>query len=199
MDKIRCPMLGAAYYPEDWDESEQAHDIAMMVKAGINVVRIGEFAWAKMEPREGEYDFSWMHRVMEKLDKAGIKVILGTPSATPPNWVEEKDPEMRLLDDIGLRHDHGGRRHCCSNNPTYLRCSLEIAEAMAKEFGNDPRVIGWQIDNEIAAFDYGCFCPHCIRAFREHLQARYGTIDELNRRWNCNIFSQWYDSFEQIP
>ena len=199
MNKLRYPLLGAAYYPEDWDEAEQAHDISMMVRAGINVVRIGEFAWAKMEPREGKYDFSWLHRVMEKLDRAGIRVILGTPSATPPNWVEEKDPEMRLLDDVGLRHDHGGRRHCCSNNPAYIHYSLKIAEAMAKEFGADPRVIGWQIDNEIAAFDYGCFCPHCISAFREHLKARYGTIEELNRRWNCNIFSQWYDSFDQVP
>lgn len=199
MKNIRRPMLGAAYYPEAWEEDQQDYDIAMMVKAGITVVRIGEFAWRKMEPKEGEYDFSWLHRVMDKLDRAGIRVILGTPSATPPIWLEEKDPEMRLLDDVNLRHDHGGRRHCCSNNPTYVEYSLGIAEKMVQEFGDDPRVIGWQIDNEIAAFDYGCFCPHCIRAFQEHLKARYGTIENLNKRWNLHLFSQAYDSFEQVP
>ncbi len=196
---IRRPMLGAAYYPEAWDESEQEQDIAMMRAAGISVVRIGEFAWHRMEPREGEYDFSWLHRVMDKLQKADIRVILGTPSACPPIWVEEKDPIMRLLDDLDQRHQHGGRRHCCSNNPTYLHYSLKIAEAMAKEFGRHPNVIGWQIDNEIAAFDYGCFCPHCIREFQNHLKARYGTIENLNQRWNLDLFSQAYEDFSQVP
>ena len=195
----RYPLLGAAYYPEAWDESEQDHDIAWMQKAGITVVRMGEFAWKKMEPQEGDFHFGWLHRVMDKLDAAGIRVILGTPSATPPLWLEEKDPEMRLLDDLDQRHQHGGRRHCCSNNPTYQSYSLRIAEKMAQEFGSDPRVIGWQIDNEIAAFDYGCFCPHCIRAFRDHLEQRYGTIENLNRRWNLALFSQAYDSFDQVP
>ena len=199
MSTIRYPMLGAAYYPEAWDESEQDHDIAMMQKGGITVVRIGEFAWKKMEPKEGEFDFSWLHRVMDKLDKAGIRVILGTPTATPPIWVEEKDPEMRILDENGQRRDHGGRRHCCSNNPTYVEYSLGITEKMAREFGADPRVIGWQIDNEIAAFGFGCFCPNCAQGFIQHLAARYGTIDELNRRWNLHLFSQAYDSFEQVP
>ena len=199
LQDTRRPMLGAAYYPEAWDEAEQEHDIAWMRKAGITVVRMGEFAWRKMEPREGEFHFEWLHRVMDRLDAAGIRVILGTPSATPPIWLEEKDPEMRLLDDLDQRHQHGGRRHCCSNNPTYQAYSLRIAEEMAKEFGADPRVIGWQIDNEIAAFDYGCFCPHCVAGFREHLKARYGTIENLNRRWNLNLFSQEYDDFSQVP
>ena len=196
---IRRPMLGAAYYPEAWPESEQTRDIAMMQKAGITVVRIGEFAWHKMEPREGEYDFSWLHRVIGRLEQAGIRVILGTPSACPPIWLEEKDPEMRLIDDMDQRHQHGGRRHCCSNNPTFLRYSVKIAEEMAKEFGHHPNVIGWQIDNEIAAFDFGCYCPHCVREFRNHLENRYGTVEHLNERWNLNLFSQAYDDFSQVP
>ena len=193
------PMLGAAYYPEAWPDSEIPKDIAKMKEAGIHAVRIGEFAWKKMEPSEGDFQFGWLHRVIDSLQDAGIAVILGTPSATPPIWLEELDPEMRLLDDVGLRHDHGGRRHCCSNNPTYRRYSLRIAEKMAEEFGSHPNVIGWQIDNEIAAFDYGCFCPQCIAAFQEHLRARYGSIENLNDRWNLNLFSQAYDSFDQIP
>ncbi len=193
------PMLGAAYYPEAWPDEEIPKDIAKMKEAGITVVRIGEFAWKKMEPSNGSFQFGWLHDVIGQLQEAGIRVILGTPSATPPIWLEEMEPEMRLLDDVGLRHDHGGRRHCCSNNPTYRQYSVRIAEEMAKEFGSHPNVIGWQIDNEIAAFDYGCFCPHCIAGFKAHLKARYGTVEDLNRRWNLNLFSQEYDSFDQIP
>ena len=192
-------MLGAAYYPEAWPDDQIPHDIARMQEAGIHVVRIGEFAWHKMEPSEGNYQFGWLHDVIDRLQEAGIRVILGTPSATPPIWLEEKDIEMRLLDDVNLRHDHGGRRHCCSNNPTYRRYCVKIAEKMVQEFGRHPNVIGWQIDNEIAAFDYGCFCPHCIDGFKKHLQRRYGTIENLNARWNLNLFSQAYDSFDQIP
>ncbi len=199
MDFRNFPLLGAAYYPEDWDESAQEQDIAMMVRAGIGVVRIGEFAWHCMEPREGQFTFDWLHRVVDRLAASGIRVILGTPSACPPIWLEEKDPLMRLLDDHFLQHDHGGRRECCSNNPTYQYYSVRVARQMAMEFGHDPNVIGWQIDNEIAAFDFGCFCPHCKKAFREHLREKYGTVENLNRRWNHNIFSQAYEDFSQVP
>lgn len=195
----KYPMLGAAYYPEAWPDDQIPKDIAKMKEAGITVVRIGEFAWHKMEPKNGEFHFEWMHHVIDQLQNAGISVILGTPSATPPIWLEELDIEMRLLDDVNLRHDHGGRRHCCSNNPTYRAYSVRIAEKMVKEFGHHSNVIGWQIDNEIAAFDFGCFCPHCIDGFKKHLQKRYGTIQHLNKRWNLNLFSQAYDSFDQIP
>lgn len=197
--KTATPMLGAAYYPEAWPDSEQSHDIQFMKKAGITVVRIAEFAWKKMEPRDGEFHFEWLHDVIDRLAEAGIAVILGTPSATPPLWVEEKDPDMRLLNAEGLRMQHGGRRHCCSNNPTYRYYSARIAEKMAQEFGTEPRVIGWQIDNEIAAFDYGCLCDECRKGFASYLRQRYGTPKELNRRWNLNLFSQEYDSFDQVP
>lgn len=195
----KMPLLGAAYYPEGWPQEAMDEDIAKMKQAGIGVVRIGEFAWKKMEPSQGNFELDWLADIIDRLEKAGIAVILGTPSACPPMWLEELDPEMRLLDDVGLRHDHGGRRHCCSNNPTYRRYSVRIAGEMARRFGKHPNVIGWQIDNEIAAFDYGCFCPHCVAAFSAYLRKRYGTIENLNRSWNLNLFSQAYDSFEQIP
>lgn len=196
--EFKKPMLGAAYYPEGWPESQQAHDIAMMNEAGITLVRIGEFAWKKMEPRNGEFDFGWLHAVIDRLNEAGITVILGTPSATPPLWLEELDPEMRMIKENGMSMQHGGRRHCCSNNPTYRRFSARIAEKMVQEFGRHPGVIGWQIDNEIAAFD-GCWCSHCRAGFADYLRRRYGSVENLNERWNLNLFSQAYDSFEQIP
>ncbi len=198
-DINKAVLLGAAYYPEDWDESEQERDIAMMVKAGIKIVRIAEFAWSKMEPREGEYDFEWLHRVIDKLAAAGIYVMLGTPSATPPNWVEEKDPDMMMLDESGRRYTHGGRRHNCSNNPTYREYVARITEKMAQEFGADERVVAWQMDNEIYTYDSNCYCEHCRREFAKYLERKYKTVENLNRRWNLNLFSQWYDSFEQVP
>lgn len=145
-DISKMILNGAAYYPEDWDESEQDKDIEMMKKAGIKIVRMAEFAWAKMEPREGEYHFGWLHRVIDKLWAAGIYTMLCTPTATPPNWVEEADPEMMMLDESGRRYTHGGRRHNCSNNPTYRKYSARIVERMAQEFGGDERVVAWQMD-----------------------------------------------------
>lgn len=193
------PMLGSAYYPEDWKESEQFTDIAWMKKAGMKVARIGEFAWSCMEPKEGEFHFDWLRRVMDRLHEAGIDVVLGTPSATPPIWLEEKDPSMNRLDENRLPEVHGGRRHCCSNNPIYVKYSLRIAEEMAKELGHHPALIGWQIDNEICIKGAGCFCEHCRAGFHKYLEKKYGTVENLNARWNLTLFSQAYERFDQIP
>jgi len=192
------PLLGANYYPEDWPESEQDHDIAMMKKAGLTVVRIGEFAWSKMEPKDGQYDFQWLHDIINKLGENGIDVVLGTPTACPPMWLEEKDPTMMRMDEFGIPQQHGARRSNCSNNATYLEYSRRIVEKMGQEFGKDPYVIGWQIDNEIAPGGVDCQCSTCRAKFAEFLQKKYGTIDELNRRWNLNLFSQHYDRFDQV-
>lgn len=197
-NKMQFPVLGAAYYPEDWDETEQDRDIASMQKAGLGCVRIGEFAWHKMEPKEGKFDFAWLHRVFDKLATAGIRVILGTPSATPPIWLEEKDPSMMVCNADGLREIHGGRRHACSNNETYRYYSARIAEQLAREFGAHPNLAGWQIDNELYIQGGGCFCDNCRKGYHAYLEKKYTTIDELNRRWNLNLFSQWYDRFDQV-
>lgn len=196
MNKI---YLGANYYPEDWDECYIDEDIAKMKECGFNVVRIGEFAWKKDEPQEGKFDFSWLHRVVDKLRDAGIDVIMGTPTATPPHWLYRKYPEMATLSPEGIRTSHGGRRHCCSRNPDYLRYSKIIVEKLAQEFGNDPAVIGWQIDNEIYPWEPGCTCRYCQDAFHAHLAEKYGSVEAINRAWNLNLFSQAYDRIEDIP
>lgn len=191
--------IGANYYPEDWDESCIDGDIVKMKECGFNVVRIGEFAWKKDEPREGEFDFSWLHRVVDKMHGAGISVIMGTPTATPPSWLYRKYPDMATLSPSGVRTSHGGRRHCCSCHPEYLRYSAIIVEKLAKEFKDHPAIIGWQIDNEIYPWEPGCVCPHCLDAFHAHLAEKYGSVEEINRAWNLNLFSQAYDSIEDIP
>ena len=125
--KFKPPYLGVAYYPEDWDESVMAEDIAMMKKAGINVARIAEFAWSKMEKREGEFTFGWLHKVVDALGEAGIATVLCTPSATPPRWLSVKYPDVMVEKENGEVRNHGARRNCCSNNPHYIKYSLRIA------------------------------------------------------------------------
>lgn len=199
-ETYRKPYLGTAYYPEDWDESEIDHDIAMMKEAGINTARIGEFAWRKMEPKPGEFSFDWLHRIVDRLGDAGIAVVLGTPTATPPRWLSRLYPDIMQLRENGMQREHGGRRDACSNNPHYREYSARIVRKMGEEFGRDPHVIGWQIDNEI--YDWPgatCFCPNCRAKFIEYLREKYGSIENLNRSWNLNLFSQGYDCFEDLP
>ena len=196
---IKTPFLGCAYYPEDWDEEQLAYDVRMMREAGITCARIGEFAWRKMEPQSGQYTFGWLHRVVDTLRAAGIAVVLGTPTATPPVWLGEAYPDIFKLHENGTRDRHGGRRHCCSNNPHYLDACDRIVHAMGREFGADPGVIGWQLDNEIYSRGTGCTCGHCMKAYHDRLRQRYGTVENLNARWNLNLFSQAYDRFDQVP
>ena len=200
MIAIRPPYLGAAYYPEDWDPSEADRDIEKMLSVGINVARIGEFAWHKMEPADGEFDFGWLHETVDRLRKAGIGVILGTPTATPPIWLTKKYPDMLVEYKNGRVMQHSGRRHACSNHPEYLKYSARIVEKMAQEFGRDEAVIGWQIDNEIyLANNEGCYCENCAKRYRAHLKNKFGTVGEMNARLNLELFSQAYDSFDEVP
>ena len=200
MFSIKPPFLGVAYYPEDWDASEIDKDIEKMVSIGINVARIGEFAWRKMEPREGEFDFSWLHEVVDKLKGAGIGVVMGTPTATPPIWLTKKHPDMLVEYKNGRRMQHSGRRHACSNHPEYLKYCARMVEKLALEFGNEEGIIGWQIDNEIyLQNNEGCFCENCKKRYREHLKNKFGTVEEMNERLNLNLFSQAYDSFDEVP
>ena len=199
-------LLGANYYPEDWDDDLIDFDIEKMKETGFNVVRIAEFAWSKMEPSEGNYNFEWLHRVVDKMKEAGIGVIMGTPTATPPSWLTEKYPDMLSVISNGVRRSHGGRRHCCSNNPKYLEYSAKIVEKLASEFENDDGIIGWQIDNEIyhwpdadGVYMMNCRCEHCVEAFHRHLEKTYGDVQSINRAWNLNLFSQTYSAIEKIP
>ncbi len=193
------PFLGVAYYPEDWDEAQIPEDIAWMQKAGITCARIAEFAWRKMEPAPGQYEFGWLHRVIDALREAGIAVVLGTPTATPPIWLAQQHPKAFTVNAQGVRAQHGARRSYCSNNPDYQAACERIVEAMGKEFGHDPAVIGWQLDNEIYTWPQNaCCCEYCTADFHRALQEKYGTVELLNQRWDLNLFSQAYDNFDQV-
>lgn len=201
MFEVRKPLLGANYYPEAWDRSLVDDDLDKMVNMGINCVRIAEFAWKTMEPSDGVFDFSLFREVVDKCRERGISVIFGTPSACPPRWLEEKYPDILLIGVDGVKMEHGARRNVCPSNEVYRKYCARIAEEMAKEFGNDENVIGWQIDNEISPVtpkDYGCCCDGCLAKFKDWMRKKYGTVENMNKSWGAYVWSVQYDDFDQL-
>ena len=191
---------GADYYPEqeEWEEIER--DAVRMREQGFNAVRIGEFAWSVLEPRDGEFHMDWLRRVIEILGSQGISTIVCTPTACPPIWLVEKYPEILYRDNRGVTRPFGGRRHYCYNNADYRRYCARIAEKIAQAVAGLPQVIGLHIDNELAQEATGrCQCPACRALFHRWLQRKYGTIEEWNRRAGTVFWSQTYQRFDQIP
>ena len=190
--------VGAAYYPELWDESEVDKDIERCKELGLNVLRVGEFAWSKMEPREGEYQFDWLVSVVDKLHAAGIGTVMCTPTCTPPRYMLDKYEETRSVSEHGVRCQTSWRCHPCKTSPIMRQKNRQIVTQMAKTFGAHPGVIGWQIDNELYPYGGGCFCPNCIAAFRNYLKRKFGTVEALNEAWGMARWSLEYQSFDAV-
>lgn len=191
--------LGICYYPEHWDESRWSIDAKLFRDAGINIVRFAEFAWAKMEPRSGEFDFAWLDRAIDVFAQHDFKIVLGTPTAAPPAWLSRGHPDTLPVDDQGRRRNFGGRRHYCPNSAVYREYTRRIVNKMAARFGHDSRVIGWQIDNEFGGGNTGrCYCENCIAAFQTWLQNKYQTLDALNDAWGNVFWSQVYTNWQEI-
>ncbi|HYG21901.1 MAG TPA: beta-galactosidase [Verrucomicrobiae bacterium] len=191
--------IGVYYYPEAWPSNQWARDISNMKKLNLEFVHMGEFAWAFMEPAEGKFDFDWLERNVQLCAEQGLKVILCTPSPAPPVWLSEAHPEILLIDAKGRRMQHGTRQHACWSVPKYREYVGKIVDELGKRFGNDARVWGWQLDNELS--HYGkepCFCDACQTKFRAWLKNKYGTIENLNRDWGNAFWSQLYQNFDQI-
>ena len=190
--------VGAAYYPELWDAAEVDKDIERCKALGLNVLRVGEFAWSKMEPREGEYEFDWLVSVVDKLYAAGISTVMCTPTCTPPRYMLDKYEETRSVSEYGVRAQTSWRCHPCKTSPIMREKNRAIVTEMAKVFGKHPGIIGWQIDNELYPYGGGCFCPLCVKAFREYLKGKFNTIKQLNEAWGMYRWSLDYQSFDAI-
>ncbi len=188
--------FGNAWYPEHWPEERWEHDVKLMREAGTTVCRLAEFAWSSIEPTDGCYELEWIDRAITLLNKYGIATVLGTPTAAPPAWVTYYHPDTLAVDPTGRPASHGNRCHASANSPTYLKYSRRVVEHMARRFGNDTRVIGWQIDNEYHRVDYS---DTAKRQFQHFLKDRFVTIDKLNEHWSTRYWSQTYDFWEQIP
>lgn len=164
---------GVSYYPEHKNADEIDQDIALIKEAGMNVVRMGEFAWCRFEPIEGKYEFSWLDEIVEKFGSSGIETIVCTPTACPPAWMAEKHPDILYRDNRGVTRPFGGRRHYCYNNPVYREYSKKIAEEIGKHYKSNPYIYAFQIDNELAQEGTGrCHCDYCKNAFRDWLERR---------------------------
>jgi beta-galactosidase len=188
--------VGVSWYPEQWPEARWATDLDLMKATGFNTVRVAEFAWSRMEPAEGRFDFDWLDRAIAAAQARGFMVVIGTPTAAPPAWLTQKYPDTLRVDENGMRAGHGGRRQFSFASARYRKFARRIATEMAKRYGHHPAVVGWQIDNEVgpASFD-----PEAVAAWHGFLKTRYGSIAELNRRWTTQYWSQWYDDFDQVP
>ncbi|MFB3160247.1 beta-galactosidase [Neobacillus sp. 179-J 1A1 HS] len=190
---------GAAYYPELWDERVIEEDIIEMKKTGINVVRIGEFAWASMEPEEGKFDLSFFKNIINKLYENGIETVMCTPTPTPPIWYSHGHPERMYVDRDGKVMGHGSRQHACTNHPYFRERAALITDNIAREVGSLPGVIGWQIDNEFKCHVSECMCHTCKDLWHLWLKERYESVENLNEAWGTKIWSEYYHSFEQVP
>ncbi len=191
--------FGACYYPEHWPEERWQTDVGMMKEAGFNLVRIGEFAWTRIERTDGEFTFEWLDRIIGMLGEAGIKTVLGTPTASPPKWIMDRHPDLYKRDIYGHVRGFGTRMHYCFNHQGYHDYVRRIVGAMAERYKDHPDVIGWQIDNEFGCVNTTwCYCDTCRMSFQAWLRERYGTIDALNESWGTVVWNHTYNAFDEI-
>lgn len=195
-EQFKSLYLGSAWYPEQWPEERWVEDLRLMKAHGANVVRIGEFAWSAMEPTEGAYDMGWLVRAVRLAAKYDIKVVIGTPTDTPPAWMTQKYPQVLRIDGDGKRLGHGGRRQFSISDPFYRERSRDIVGRMAEALGEEANVIGWQIGNEYTDESYD---PAAKAGWVDWLKSRYGTLDKLNDAWTTQYWSQTYSDWSQVP
>ena len=193
--------LGVDYYPEQWDASLLEQDLDTIVELGCNVIRIAEFSWHLMEKQEGQYDFSFFDRVIEKAKERNLKVIMGTPTATIPAWLAKKHPDILSEFEGGKKRVFGGRHVYCFNSPHMYAYSEKIIRKLVEHYKDEESIVAWQIDNEIGHEGSDvCYCENCQKAFQTYLSKKFaGDMDALNETYGTTFWSQEYNTFDEIP
>jgi beta-galactosidase len=191
--------LGVCWYPEQWPQTDWADDVARMADLGLSVVRMAEFAWARMEPSRDRWDLGWLDTAVGMVADAGMRVVLGTPTATPPVWLLRERPDIRLVRADGTPAPYGSRRHTCPTSAAYREESARVVEVLARRYGDHAALDAWQIDNEPGNHDSArCWCPACADAFRTWLAERHGDVDALNEAWGQVFWSMTYPDWAAV-
>ena len=196
--KIPVLLHGGDYNPDQWLDRPDIleEDIKMMKKAGVNTATVGVFSWSALEPQEGNFQFGWLHDIMDKLYENGIYTVLATPTGARPAWMDEKYPSVLRVEKDGRRNHHSGRHNHCMSSLEYRALVEKMDTKLAQEFGNHPGLILWHISNELGG---ECYCDSCKKRFQEYLREKYhNNIEELNKQWWTSFWSRRFDSFEQI-
>jgi beta-galactosidase len=191
-------IYGGDYNPEQWPEETWLEDARLMREAGVNLVSLGIFSWARLEPKSGDYDFAWLDRLMDLLHAHGISVNLATPTAAPPAWLVRRHPEMLPVTSEGVILWHGSRRHYCPHSTAYHRHATALVTKLAERYGRHSALVLWHVDNEYGCHVTECFCEISVSAFRQWLQQRYGTLENLNHAWGTAFWSQHYYDWEEV-
>ena len=189
---------GGDYNPEQWPEEVWADDVRLMREAGVNLVSVGVFAWSKLEPTPGRYDFGWLDRSLDLLHSAGIAVDLATPTAAPPPWFLRHHPEAAPVTREGVRLGGGARQSFCPNSPAYAAASAAITEQLARRYADHPALVLWHSHNEYGGANAFCYCRASASAFRAWLRAHYADLDQLNDAWGTTFWSQCYSDWDEI-
>jgi beta-galactosidase len=191
-------LYGGDYNPEQWSPDVWQEDVRLMNEAGVNLVSLGIFAWAKLEPSDEQYDFGWLDKIMDLLHAHGVQINLATPTASPPPWLVRAHPEILPVTIDGVTLWHGGRRHYCPHSVAYREHAAHIVRALATHVREHPALVMWHIDNEYACNFSECFCDASIAAFRVWLEKRYGTLETLNDAWGTAFWSQRYGDWQEV-
>jgi len=192
--------IGVCYYPEQWPEDRWPVDARMMQQMQVDVVRVGEFAWSRLEPKRDRFELDWLADPLRILAEHGLAVILATPTAAPPVWLFQRHAGMVPVGPDGHRWHYGSRRDACVNNSAYRKYARRIVTELAKRFAADRNIYAWQVDNELGCSAVPvCYCDDCEQAFRQWLKRHYGTIDRLNSKWGTAFWGQTFNDFHDVP
>ena len=196
--KVPSILYGGDYNAEQWPEEIWLEDMRLMKLAGVNLVTVGVFGWALLEPAEGKYQFDWLDRLMDLLARTGIYADLATATAAQPAWASVKYPDILPVDEYGRRLAYGSRQSYCPNSGSYRRLAAALVRAVADHYAGHPALAFWHVNNEYGCHVAACYCEACAEAFRSWLKARYETLEALNEAWGTSFWSQRYYRWEEI-